>query len=312
MLKNYFWVIILLFLTIFSFIFADMTVSAIKGKLSKPELDTPVSDEASTIKKKKTREGSLWKKKRLMKMKNIFNSESDFAEIEETVVKDSKEPMKTEDIGGLTASALPFRLLGIAYGPPDLAAAVIYNGTEQDVYKVNDSLNDHAKLVKIERERIILDNKGNYEYIKLETDSELEKASKKTRSKSRKSKGDEDDRKEKKDFEYDEGSAASYQISKREKQDAFENMGKLMTQIRVVPNLKRGKIDGFRVFEIRKDSIFMKAGLRNGDIIKRINGVVIEDAATALKLSEQMKDEDSFSIDLIRKGENMHLDIDIR
>ena len=44
-------------------------------------------------------------------------------------------------------------------------------------------------------------------------------------------------------------------------------MSQLFTQIRAVPHFEGGQSIGFRLFAIRRGSLFDKIGLKNGDII---------------------------------------------
>jgi general secretion pathway protein C len=41
---------------------------------------------------------------------------------------------------------------------------------------------------------------------------------------------------------------------------------------RVVPAVKNGKPDGFKLYAIRPSSVYSKLGLTNGDTIQSING----------------------------------------
>lgn len=51
-----------------------------------------------------------------------------------------------------------------------------------------------------------------------------------------------------------------------------ERMGELRKKVRIRPHFFKGKLDGFRITNIKKDSVFYKKlGLRNGDIISGVN-----------------------------------------
>jgi len=93
---------------------------------------------------------------------------------------------------------------------------------------------------------------------------------------------------------------------------SFDNFSKLMRQARIIPNLKGGKIDGFKIYRIKDKSLFKQIGLQNGDIIHRVNGNEIEGPEDALKLFEIFKTARSISIDLDRKGAKKTLSYSIR
>jgi type II secretory pathway component PulC len=44
------------------------------------------------------------------------------------------------------------------------------------------------------------------------------------------------------------------------------------TDVRAVPAFKSGKLDGYKLFSIRPGSVYQRNGLKNGDLIKSVNG----------------------------------------
>lgn len=68
--------------------------------------------------------------------------------------------------------------------------------------------------------------------------------------------------------------------------------------------LLSGPIKGFRLNSIPKNSIFHKIGLRNGDLIKNINGVEIESAKQAIELLHSLREKKETVLSYINaKGE---------
>jgi general secretion pathway protein C len=55
-----------------------------------------------------------------------------------------------------------------------------------------------------------------------------------------------------------------------------------------------------RLFAIKTGSLYEKVGLRNGDILKSINGNSLGDISQALKLFEKLKEERSITLLLER------------
>jgi general secretion pathway protein C len=99
-------------------------------------------------------------------------------------------------------------------------------------------------------------------------------------------------------------SDAQYQIDRTEVDSALDNMNQLFTQIRAVPHFEGGKSVGFRLFAIRQGSIFDQIGLKNGDVIQRINGSDLSDPAKALALFQQLRSEGNINLDYLRNKEN--------
>ena len=101
-------------------------------------------------------------------------------------------------------------------------------------------------------------------------------------------------------------------ISRDEVDHQLENLSTLFTQMRAVPSMKDGATQGFRVFAIRRDSLFQQLGLRNNDVVQRINGVELTDPTRAMGLFEELKNETRLSVDVLRGGKPRTLSYEIR
>ncbi len=103
-------------------------------------------------------------------------------------------------------------------------------------------------------------------------------------------------------------SETNYKISKAALDNAFNNMDKLATDARMVPHFDGGKSVGFRVFSIRPGSLFEKIGLKNGDIITRINGMDINSPDKALEIYTKLRDVQHVSLDMKRNNNSMTME----
>ncbi|MCB9759990.1 MAG: hypothetical protein H6739_09170 [Alphaproteobacteria bacterium] len=63
------------------------------------------------------------------------------------------------------------------------------------------------------------------------------------------------------------------------------------------------EIDGFRVRRIKCGSVLWHAGLRNGDVVHRINGRSITTIPEALRAYRRLKRRDNFMLYITRQGE---------
>ena len=68
------------------------------------------------------------------------------------------------------------------------------------------------------------------------------------------------------------------------------NMYALAQEARIVPAFQNGRTIGFKVFSIRPESEFARAGLQNGDVITRINGIELSSFDRALEASQRVRD----------------------
>jgi len=101
-------------------------------------------------------------------------------------------------------------------------------------------------------------------------------------------------------------------VDEAELDKGLENLPLLLTQARAVPYFKDGRSIGLRLFAIKTGSLYEKIGLKNGDILKSINGNNLGDISQALKLFEQLKQERSINLELERDRQGREFKYTIR
>ena len=101
-------------------------------------------------------------------------------------------------------------------------------------------------------------------------------------------------------------------LDRREVTQVTEDLPKLLTQARATPYLINGKLEGFRIDTITPASFFDKVGIRGGDILQRVNGVEIRDPAMMLSLFQQLKNERTIRLDVLRDNQRAALTYEIR
>ena len=75
-----------------------------------------------------------------------------------------------------------------------------------------------------------------------------------------------------------------------------------LSQINIQPYRKNGKPHGFRVSSIRPNSVFYQLGLRNNDVIVKLNGVEIRQPEDVMGLYQQIKELDNVTLEVERRG----------
>jgi hypothetical protein len=81
---------------------------------------------------------------------------------------------------------------------------------------------------------------------------------------------------------------------------------------RVVPAMKDGKPDGFKLYAIHPDSLFAQLGLLNGDTLVAVNGFALTSADKALEAYTKVRDATSIEVDVVRRGTRVTLKYVIR
>ncbi len=95
----------------------------------------------------------------------------------------------------------------------------------------------------------------------------------------------------------------TYAVDRREVEYAIENLNTIVTQMRAVPYLRDGASLGFRVFNIRPDSLFERMGLKNGDVIQSVNGIELNSPSQALGLLDSVASADQLQVNLLRHNQ---------
>ena len=160
----------------------------------------------------------------------------------------------------------------------------------QDMFIIGDSVFDQATLKKIYQDRVEIERLGKLEILKLD------------------------------EFGGPDAPAGGgianqgddYVVDEAELDKGLENLPLLLTQARAVPYFKDGRSIGLRLFAIKTGSLYEKIGLKNGDILKSINGNSLADITQALKLFEQLKQERSINLVLEREKQDREFKYTIR
>lgn len=95
------------------------------------------------------------------------------------------------------------------------------------------------------------------------------------------------------------------------KQKVFNNLDNALRGLQAGPYRINGQIVGYRLINVRPYNILYKMGARSGDIIKRINGQVLDSTQKLMGMWEAMKSDARISVDLEREGKNLQFTFNI-
>jgi general secretion pathway protein C len=198
----------------------------------------------------------------------------------------ASEGVKEEEVEDLEPTSLRIALLGTVTGDEQNAFAVIEEKDKgkQGLYRVGDSI-QNATVKMILREKVVLRVGEKDEILTMEESAA-----------SRREKGQGPSQPSKK-----EGSTIT--VNRKELSDSLKDINKVLSQVRIRPHFKDGKSDGLSVSRIKADSVFSKLGLRNGDIVQKINDKPINSPDDVLALYEKLKSGSQVSVEVTRKGQ---------
>jgi len=104
----------------------------------------------------------------------------------------------------------------------------------------------------------------------------------------------------------------SYVIDQRALNTTLDNPAKAMTDARLLPSQKDGKVEGFRASEVKPNGIFAMLGIKNGDILLRLNDFPMDSPDKALQSFMSLKGQSRLKLEVIRDGQPQTFNYDIR
>jgi general secretion pathway protein C len=290
MLKRYFWVLYVIFAGTFAFVGADILKGIINERLRlPPKVSERKPDRVP--KKQKEREPSFYT---VIHKRDLFHSAKENVAAKK-VATTPKKVVITEE--ALEKTPLRVRLRGTVYREVGNSLAIIEDTKtrKQDLYHVGDFILGEAKVIAVSRNKVYLERNGKQEVLEVYEGPEV-KTGERARTE-RPSKGS---------IPTGAGvkrlSANRYRIPQEDLRNAFENINHLLTQVRMVPNFKDGQPDGFKLLSIKGGSLIHRSGFRDGDIIKRVNGIEIDSPEKAFAVYEQLKNEPIITVEISRGG----------
>ncbi len=211
-------------------------------------------------------------------------------------------PLTTRSISNRQGSPAELVLIGTATGPRDLSYAILLDKSQagplrQEVFAYGKDVYGYGTLTRIEREFVELSQGADIYTIYFE-DIQTEKL-------------------------HTDGSASQFQFAKKinERQylldrgkvlQALESPEQLLSDARLYPNIKNGKQKGFLVQEIIPGGIYDSLGLRNEDILLRINGLEISNPEVAIQAMSALRGMNSIELDIIRNNSKMSMSYQIK
>jgi len=209
-------------------------------------------------------------------------------------------PVKV-DIEALQETTLQLKLWGTVTGTSQNAYAVIEDVKQrlQQLYHIQDAV-QNAIVKEIHREKVILEVNGSLEVLQMEELKGTARGGKVSKRATRK---------KKQELRTSEPKKISL---KRERIDeAVNDLGSLMKQVRIRPHYKDGQSDGLTLSGIRSNSIFGEMGFRNGDVIIGVDGKNIESVDDALSLYENLQSADNVQVQIRRRGRLQTMDYSV-
>ena len=92
----------------------------------------------------------------------------------------------------------------------------------------------------------------------------------------------------------------------------LENQAELMRTARIIPHEEGGRTVGVKLYGIRRNSLLGRLGMQNGDLLRTINGYDMSAPDSALEAYSRLRGADHLTVSVVRRGNAMTLDYNIR
>ncbi len=214
------------------------------------------------------------------------------------------QPVQKSDVNleNMEETKLNLKLWGTVTGQSHQSYAVIEDSQkrEQNLYRVGDSV-QNATLKMILRSKVVLSLNGKDEVLAMEEIAPSGKSgSPRTRTPSI--------------ARPETGDVRTQRVSLRRSMidNAIQDVSKLMTEIQIQPHMEDGVAAGLSLSNIKPNSIFRRMGLRNGDVLKSVDGQEIQTVDDALRLYQNLKSASDVSVRISRRGQDRNISYNIR
>lgn len=302
-LNRHFWIVHLVLIGLFALALASILTRMVGNRLDVDphQVEHPTQRSAKTLKEQGKRRSYY----SVILDKNIFH-----AAVKETSPKKSppaQKPVAADQVKNLAKTPLDVKLRGTAVRDGGDSFAVIEDrrARKEDLYRIGDMILGEAKLMQIFQDRVVLLREGKKEILELFVEKEEAKGRRKevASSKSPPSVLGRGVRRL---------GSNRWSISREEMESVKANLSQLMTQVRIVPNFTEEKPDGFKLLSIKRGSLFDRLGLRNGDVIRQINGVPLDNPQKAFEVYQELESGQSISVDILRGGREQTFNYELK
>ncbi len=215
----------------------------------------------------------------------------------------------------IPASAIPeagqgsptgmYMLAGTITGPEGFSWAILQEKRtrKQQIFRIHGNI-DGGKIVSVARDQIQIEKDGRRETLTLiEEEAQPRPPGKPLPPVPPPRAGREEVKKL---------SANRFLVNREDVTAAVGDVNRFMTQARLRPHFEMGKPGGYSVSEIVPGSLMEKLGLKNNDIIKKVNGIGVNRPEEIMQAYAQLQQDSNIELEIDRGGRIEILRYEIR
>jgi len=274
MIKRFNWLIVIALLTLSAWIAADMVTSITGYILYEPPGPTGTAGIRTPQNHRQVKGKTEYK----------VIVERDLLQVAKKSADEKNLPLEKDVVRPIAEMGLTLK--GTIAGPKEVARAIIEEKREQKSYKIGDEIKG-AAILAIYRNKVIMDVNGQEQMLVVEEAKAGPSATPRRTPLSAPARPDVP------------GPAGMTSIMK--------NLDQYIGSARVVPYFKGGEPYGFRVSNLKEDTLVYELGVRSGDIIRSVNGNPIRTPEDAFSMYQELQNQSSVEVELERAGETTTL-----
>ncbi|HWO21796.1 MAG TPA: type II secretion system protein GspC [Kofleriaceae bacterium] len=103
--------------------------------------------------------------------------------------------------------------------------------------------------------------------------------------------------------------ATHYEVTRAARDQILDNPMAFAKGARIVPAMKNGQLDGFKVYALRAGSLLERIGVRNGDTLQTLGGHSLSEPDKALEAYSALRTATQIELGLVRSGAAMTIAI---
>jgi len=273
-----YWVFQFTSLGLAAFLLAGIINSIIAGRLSGLPVPGPELDPPDRVRNDQSPDNHV------IVERNLFGSamaKDDPPEPPGSALRVALSPLRASLIGTVVAD------------DPAFSMGLILDRTssETGIYRIGDTLLGQATVVEVLGQRIYVQRDGQLEYLTLgeeESPPSLENRAPVSASP-----------------EPDLGGIQKtgprrWRIDRNELERITGNLSAVAVNVRIVPKIVEGEMQGFKLYSMRPGSIFSRLGFQNGDVIERVNGYRLTSPEIVLELYKKLSQARRVEIEVVR------------
>jgi general secretion pathway protein C len=240
----------------------------------------------------------------------IINERNIFNATPPKEVSDAEKPPAPPPQQDIQPTQLQLKLVGTAAGTDKQLYAIIEDLSKrggQAVYQVGDTVQS-VVITAINRYCVVFNNGGRPEELCFQRDGAEGKGPQSPAAPPAPSTTSQQ--------EDDTGilrvDGATWRVSRELLLEQFGNFGLLSAQARMIPYMVQGQPQGFRLTQVVPDSTLQKLGLQSGDVLQKVNSLNINSPAEALQAFQQLHNESTVRLEILRQNRPATLTYEIR